>query len=429
MSESHEQDAARPDEQDANSNLLGPTPETEMLEMHIARALQQRAAPLHFTPAMRVEVMQRIAERNSRLSFPRRILVTALSIGTALVLLLATIASLGLLHPTTPPVQVASLSFVTQSVLNTPQELARGGLPISLDPTGRYLVYGIANQPGVLYVTDLRDPVERNELAMRFARDVAWSPDGSALVTTIYPVDSTVPLLALVPTGQYMRLLGEPALAAAWLPSSANTITYITENNGQVTLWQVMPDGKNAHPVGSMAMPALVQRLSWSPDGRFLAILATPGSNPDRGLLQGPNHALYLFDTQAKALVTLAAPGSDTIGNIAWSPDGRLLTYEQIDNQQHVSLHTIEVSMHKQVFSIALQHAFLGMNWSPDSRALVYSDGGSLHARVLHGPPLDFSHVSGVAAYPFWLDEQHVLCLSIHNGIGQLTRLVEKAIK
>ena len=428
MNESHSNDMEQGDDYHVNhpSDMPAPTSDSEMLQIQIQQAFQHRAEQVRFTPAMRVEIMQSLQARKSRASHNRRILGIAVSTCAALALLLAILFTSGLINPNKTSTQVASLSFVTESVLETPAELAHGGQPVSLDPTARYLVYGVANQSGAMYVTNLADPVARNELAMRYARDVAWAPDGSALVTTIYPVDTNVPLLALVPTGQYMRLLGEPALAAAWLPSSTSTITYLTESNGQATLWKIMSDGKNAQPIGSMAMPVLVQRLNWSPNSRFLTLSATPGKNPDRALLQGPSHALYLFDTRTKVIDTLVAPGSDTLSSIAWSPNGAMLTYERIDKQHRVSLHTVDVTAHKEVFRILLQHELMGMSWSPDSNRLVYSDGGSIQAHVLRGQTLNFSSVHTMAAYPFWLDTHHILFLSIQNGVGQLIRLMEK---
>lgn len=207
----------------------------------------------------------------------------------------------------------------------TPSELALGGQLVSLDPTGQHIVYGISNKAGVMYTTNLADPLQSNLLAMRYALDAAWAPDGSALVTTIYPQSVVTPLLALVPTGQFMHTLGKEALAASWLPTSHRTITYITQVNGQATLWEIGSDGKNAHAIGTMSLSLLAQHLSWSPDGR----------------------------------------------------------------------------------------------------ALVYSDGGVLQSHVLHGSPIQFSNIHASAAYPLWQDNQHILYLSINNSIGQMAQLVE----
>lgn len=368
----------------------------------------------------------------------RRVLLLIFSVLAVLIFVLAIVTFVVSFMQPNPPVVVTTITFARDKVYETPSQLAMGGqsiLSMLLDPTGQHLVYGAAGQAGVMYTTDLANPLASNQLATRSARDVAWAPDGSALVTTIYPAGAPLPLLALVPVGQYMHLLGEQALAASWLPSSAqaiSSITYITEARGQATLWQIAPDGKQAHVTGSMSMSAIVQQMSWSPDGRFLAILATAGSVPTRALLQGPRHLLYLFDTRAKSLAELAPPANNTITALAWSRDGHMLTYALVDGQggqatqAHTTLYTIDPVSLKVLFSLALQSSLLGMSWSPDNRALVYSDGGTLHAYVTGGTPISFNGIKGIAAYPAWLDSQHLLYLSIVNGNAQLARLVER---
>lgn len=281
----------------------------------------------------------------------------------------------------------------------------------------------------MMYTTDLADPIAQNKLAMRYARDVSWAPDGSALITTIYPANETVPLLALVHTGHYMQLLGTTALAASWHPSASNEITSITETGTQVTLWNSTPDGKSVQAFKTFTLPLVAQRLSWSPDGRFLAILATPGNSPSAQLIQGPSHAIYLFDTEQNSVRTLVMPGSFSIGSLAWSPDGKILTYEQIGAQGQESLHALKPVNHQTLFTLNLQDPLLGMDWSPDNRALVYSDGGVLHAYTLSGSAIQFARLTGTASSPFWLDNQQVLYLAINQAAGQLTLLAAQTNK
>ncbi len=405
------------------SELNGRNGSQDRLTGEIARALSTQATRVHFSPAMHAQVMQHLTPRRPE-SMRRRVSpALALAAALLLVLLIGLSAYLARVLPFSPQTSVPSVVFTNQGGLSTPDELAQDGQLVSLDPTGQRIVYSIASQPGVMYVTALANPVAQNQLAMRFAREASWSPDGSALVTTVYVSGESLPQLALVPTGQYMHLLGISAQSASWLPSSATTITFLTQQNGLTTLWKVTPDGRTLHTMATFALPAIAQHLSWSSNSRFLAILATPGQTPTRDLLQGASHALYLFDTLDHRFTELVAPASSTVGNLAWTPDGHLLTYEQRNAQGQSVLHTLDLSTRQTLFTLPLQHSLLGMSWSPDSRTLVYSDDGTLHARSLNGIQVTFPHLAGTATSPFWLDGQHILYLSIQHNRGQLARL------
>ena len=398
---------------------------TDMIEARISQVLHDRASRAYFAPAYRAEVMQRISSRR-QLSLRSR-LIPAFSLAAALLLILSVAAYIVVTQPIHRPEPVASTTFVMNKTYNTPSELSLGGQLVALDPSGQHIVYGVANQAGVMYTTDLVDPVKYNQLAMRYALDAAWAPDGSALVTTIYPQSVVTPLLALVPTGQYMHTLGKEALAASWLPTSTQTITYITQVGGQATLWEIRSNGKNAHAIGTMSLPALIQHLNWSSDGRYLAILATDGSASPHVLLQSPSKAIYIYDTQTASIKKLVLPEDASVTNALWAPGTDILTYETTDASVHSTINAISVSTQATLFTIALKHQLQGMSWSPDGRALIYSDGGTLQSHVLYGSPIQFTNIHASASYPLWQDNQHILYLSITSGIGQLTQLVASA--
>ena len=393
---------------------------TDMIEARISHVLHDRASRVYFTPAHRAEVMQRISSPK-QFSLQSK-LIPAFSLAAALLLILSVATYIVITQAIHQPAPIASTIFVVNKTYNTPSELSVGGQLVSLDPTGQHIVYGVANQAGVMYTTTLVDPVKYNQLAMRYALDAAWAPDGSALVTTIYPQSVVTPLLALVPTGQYMHTLGKEALAASWLPTSPQTITYITQVGDQATLWVIGSDGKNAHAIGTMSLPALVQHLNWSSDGRYLAILATVGSASPHILLQNPSNTIYIFDKQTSSLKKLILPEDASVTNALWAPGKDILTYEMTDAYGHSTINAISLSTQATLFTIALKHQLQGMSWSPDGRALIYSDGGTLQSHVLYGSLIQFTNIHASASYPLWQDNQHILYVSITNGIGQLTQ-------
>ena len=395
----------------------------EEVERHISRLLDERAAQVQFSPELRAQITRHLPAR-SRKSLPRRRLVPALSLACALVLIVGLVIAVVRLHQSPPVVATPTLVFSHEKVLPTPAQLARNGQFLSLDPTGQHLVYGVSDQAGVMYTTDLTAPVTNNHLAMEDARDISWAPDGSALVTTIYPAITAGPLLALVPGGKYMHLLGQQALAASWMPTAKDAITYITQANGQATLWQITPDGKHIHTLATFALSLLVQHMKWSPDGRYLAILAAGDATPSAANIQGSSRALFLFDTQGNHLSELVAPGGFVLDSLAWSPNGHILSYEKRVTQGANTLSLLDLTTRKTLLTIALHQHLLGLSWSPDSQALIYSDGGTLRSSLLSGKAIVLPKMSDEAEYPFWLDSQHLLYLSLSGNRGQLVQLV-----
>lgn len=396
---------------------------TDTIEARISQVLHDRASRVQFTPAHRAEVMQRLPSRR-QLSIRSR-LIPAFSLAAAILLILSIATYVVVTQAIHRPVPVASTIFVMNKTYSTPSQLSLGGQLVSLDPTGQNIVYGVTNQAGIMYTTDLADPIKSNQLAMRYALDATWAPDGSALVTTIYPQSVVTPLLALVPTGQFMHTLGKEASAASWLPTSIRTITYITQVDGNATLWEIDSNGQNARAIGTMSLSLLAQHLSWSSNGRYLAILATGGSASPHILLQGPSKAIYIFDKQTASINKLVLPVDTIVTSALWAPGGDILSYVTMDTQGHSTINTISVSTQKLLFTIGLKHQFLGMNWSPDGRVLVYSDGGILQSHVLHGPSIQFANIHAAASYPLWQDNHHLIYMSITNNIGQLTQLAE----
>ncbi len=389
------------------------------LEERITRSLHEQAMHVHFTPQLRAGIMHRLSPRQRT----RPSLLFAAASATALVLVVAlAFTSYLLLHAPAPQ---QSVNYTLASVTPVPAQLANGGHLISLDPTGQHLVYQPAGQPGVMYTTDVAEPVARNLLAMRYARDAAWAPDGSALVATVAPEGTFAPLLALVPNGKYMHLLGHDALAAAWSSSNKELITYVMQINGSTQLWGTTPTGQPAQHIATMGVSLLVQHLSWSPRGQQLALVVSVGTLAESALQQ-PGRAIYVMDAKTNSLRQLVSPGNFTIGTIDWSPDGRYLAYERVDAQQKITVQIMDVSKQQNIFSIVPQHALQGWDWSPDSRALVYSDGGVLSTHVFHGAAITFPRTAARHITPFWLKDGRILCMQIDHGVGKLALLQQQ---
>lgn len=387
-----------------------------MLETRIAHVLHNQAEHVHLTPSLRIQIMQHISPRPKRtfVFTPAFIFVAAFVI----ILSLATYLFYPLL--TTTP-QVASVRYEVTMSLNTPNTLAHGGKLISLDPTQQHFVYQNVNEPGVMYTANLSDPTASNVLAMRYAHDATWSPDGSALVTTVYPAGVTAPLLALIHTGQYMDTLGHAALAASWSPTSKQEIVFVTQQNNTAQLWSTPPNkGQTPTLLATLQLPSssLVQRLLWSSDGQMLALITTQGNKPFPQLFDQTGNAIFIMNVRTKNVHLLSLANNAAIGNAQWSPNGHFLTYEQPEAQNTVTLHTVDTTKQHEAFVITPQHTLLGWSWSPDSNALVYSDNGTLLVHILYGSQVVFPRTN--VAYPLWLHDGRILTLARTNDTGKL---------
>ncbi len=402
----------------ASSELEKKMSTDTLLEERLTKDLSDLAEQIHFTPAMRARVLYAVSQQRRHTSANKRRLWAPI-VAIAVVLLLAIVLAPPLLHVFQPAGQVVAYKLSTQRAV--PAELANGGQLLSVDPTEHYLVYQPSNQPGVLYTADVANPQGSNLLAMRYARDMAWAPDGSALVATVVPEGTKTPLLALVPHGEYMHLIGPAALAVSWSPNGQKLITYASQADGRTQLWSIHPDGSEQKLLATVNIADPVQHLIWSPDGQHLAIVVDNFSSTQASSQQ---RAIFLVDMQSQNLQEIVKAGSFTIGNVGWSPDSRYLTYEQTAINGALTLHGVDRTDQGHTFSIAIQHQLAGWSWSSNSNALVYSDGGKLKAHVLTGAQITFpapenSHTSQTT--PFWLKDGRILFIQTTDNVEKLS--------
>lgn len=398
-----------------------PQPPSEtMLEQEIIHALHTRAHHVQCSPELRTQVMQRISRKPA--FQPRLVPVFAL----LAMLIISTTLIISLASPHLPSRSgQAAITYVQDTSIAVPPELANGGQLLSLDPTGHHLLYQPAQQPGVMYIADLANPTQTSSLAMRYALDASWAPDGSALVATVLPTGSTKPLLALVPTGKYMFPLGHEALAASWSPN-ASTITFVTQSNSHTHIQETQPTKDHPATIRATMNGTLpVHSMAWSPDGKqLLLVLADTTSTTTNQ--QG--RSIYIMNATTNTLTALVQQGDYTIGKVTWAPNHHYLAYEQITKDGHYILHAIDTDTQRSLFTLPLQHALQGWSWSPDSNDIAYSDGGTLYVKQLQGNPVTLAHIEGQQVSPFWLPDGRILFVHIQHGVEELV-LMKKSTR
>lgn len=401
-------------------NTAGPQ-HNHVVEHQLASQLTQlfdeEARQVEFTPELRRRILANLPPRRRQPFYSTRLFIGSLATAAVLVLAL-TIGLLNLPHTSAP-----TPSYTVASTLSAPATLANGGHLLSLDPTGQYLVYQPANQPGVLYTANISDPLNSEAKVMEDAVDAAWAPDGSALVATIVPAGGTQPLLALAPTGKYMHTLGPTASAASWLPTAKQQITYVTPTAQQTKLWTITPDASTSHNLATMDISLPVQHLAWSPDGQELALVVTTPATSAAEALNQPARGIYLMNAQNSAIEEIIKPGNFHIGAVQWSPRNHYLTYEQIDDNGQTTLHAYDIGNHKDIFTIAIKQTLNGWSWSPDGQALLYSDGGRLTIYTVQGHETHLPHLDASQVSPQYLKDGRILYLESNHGSTKLVIL------
>lgn len=143
----------------------------------------------------------------------------------------------------------------------------------------------------------------------------------------------------------------------------------------------------------------LTPGLSWSPDGKRLALASK----------SGPSDAIHVIDVETGRRETLP-PRLDGIFSVAWSPDGNMIAY--VGNSVHQSdiwVYDLRTKSTRNLTSDIFSDA--QPSWSPDSRTVYFtSDRGSyLNGRALP-PSFDiFTHdYSQMDVYAVSVDDGHI---------------------
>lgn len=163
--------------------------------------------------------------------------------------------------------------------------------------------------------------------------------------------------------------LPDGACQPEWSPD-AKKLVFISPCEGnkakyaQSSLFIINVEGSGLLPLKTV--PGGDYEPDWSPDGNKL-IFTT--------LRDGLPH-LYYYDLENESTTRLSSPSS-TDRSAAWSPDGKLIAFESNRlGQPVIFLMDLESGKIQQVSQLESGNSYLP-NWSPDGKALVYSQGSS----------------------------------------------------
>ncbi len=232
------------------------------------------------------------------------------------------------------------------------------------------------------------------------------SPDGNqvAFVWNGENQDNDDIYVQLVGAGRPLRLTTDPAVdtSPAWSPDG-RYIAFLRASSSGANVMMVPALGGAERKLGQSEIlntgaGSLGQKLSWSPDGSYLAISVGLGENA--GSL-----SLLSIETGKKESLSLPPPGAM---DAAISPDGRFLAVWVGIATGHVAAANLpsgeddEIELRQLTFDVA---SIRGLDWTADSRYIVFSSNraGSQNlwkVAVSGGEPERLSLGSGSAFNP-----------------------------
>jgi len=253
---------------------------------------------------------------------------------------------------------------------------------ITWSPDGRYIgysIYTMGSQESFfqMWMYDLQ--VGQNSLLTIDSIDtpysISWSPDNRfLLIATKDEVQNTWSLLALnVETREQLVMLEGSTvftnISAAWSPAGTSIVISTSQSAGNEQLWSVATDGS--------AMTALTTddafanlKPSWKPDGSSLAYYRQDGQGEVELWTMGPS------GEDAGKLAGLGQ--SEILEKPTWSPDGRYLAAIH-GSQAATEVLLIDLSTGKKMRLNENEGKFSILSWAPDSSALIFMENrGSL---------------------------------------------------
>ncbi len=240
----------------------------------------------------------------------------------------------------------------------------------------------------------------------------SFSPDGNqvAFAWDGEERDNTDIYVKLVAGGRPLRLTTNPAVDShpAWSPDGSQ-IAFLRRSEGSGSIWRVPPIGgverklaESPHYRRLGGTSGAGQDLSWSPDGKFLAV-------PDR---ESPEEPLAIFRVSVESgkKERLTSPPAQSPGDHspAFSPDGRTLAFVREGGGFTANIYLMQVADGEPWRLTYNDQPTRGLAWTPDGREIVFSlqpgatgtNSSLWRISSLGGMPELLSGTAGDASYP-----------------------------
>jgi Tol biopolymer transport system component len=203
---------------------------------------------------------------------------------------------------------------------------------------------------------------------------LCWLPDGRLLYLSREDNESRLSLINADGTGQKPLLAEEHSITRLSLSADGRYLVFGSNRSGAAAVWRM--------EVASGDLKELVKGVQphCSPDGRWVVYSSTTSGGPS---------SLHKIGIDGGASVQLETKQS---GHPAVSPDSKLIAYTFYDEAKHnykVAIMSIEGGAPVKVFDTPVD-AGRNTYWTPDGKMLSYLEANN-NATNLWGQPLDGS--------------------------------------
>jgi len=236
-------------------------------------------------------------------------------------------------------------------------------------------------------------------ISLKRAGSPAISPNGQWIAYTVREANwddnnyHTEIWLADARTGETRQLTSngkKSSTSPAWSPDGTK-LAFATDRDDKRQIYVIDPRGGEARKI--TAIEDGIGSFAWSPDGKSFAFTATdPKTDADKDREKkygefdvfGEGYRmthLWVYDIHAGKARRLTS-GAFTVGQFAWSPDGREIAYDHRVNPANTSGETADIA----VVSVAdgasrdlvtQPGADGGPVWSPDGRTIAFASAMS----------------------------------------------------
>jgi Tol biopolymer transport system component len=268
-------------------------------------------------------------------------------------------------------------------------------------PPGTLVFFSHRNQGGGLYAESAAGgPLRMLRTGLNDV-GVFWSPNGKRYLfeapgTPVWQSD----LWIADADGRHRRLVAKNAPQPSWAPSGREIAVY---RDG--ALWVVRADGRGAHQLTSPGQSDGTPR--WSPDGRLIAFLRTPG---------GPNSTLMAIRPNGTGLRRIA---DRVFFPPSWSPDGKRIAFDSsgpggtgpYEPRIYVADPT---GKHLRRVLGAEVNGFV--TWSPNGRWLAFGGAGTSSISAVRPDGSGLRRLldnAGFASNPTWAPDSRRLALAL----------------
>jgi len=255
---------------------------------------------------------------------------------------------------------------------------------------------------------------------------VRWSPDGTRLAAALDGIGGpagghrVISVLTAegVAVGSFDLQFGStplegPGLDFAWSPDGEH-VAVLAPRAIDGGLWLLDGDGTlereiEVPPALSAANPTYPLSISWSPDGRFLAVTGCPCSPGNTGT--------WILAVDGSGFRQVQAPGGGNTISLAWGPDGRRLAIAsatwtgQLDpgTPSEVWVTDIDGGSARHIASMVEVAQVTG--WSRDGTWIVFLEPGALDVVRADGTGSPI-RVDAAALVTRWSERQRLFYLT-----------------